>query len=133
MTKSSDLRLRAGIGLASALGLMFVALGMYLALAGNVGVGDPLRATWQHLFGIRDAFLGLVVLSLIAARERRALFLFICLSTILPIVDTVMTAADVGWSRAAVANLPYELPLLLLVWLLWLPPGHPGAVIRYER
>ncbi len=122
MTKL-NMRLRMGVGLAATLGLLFVALGLYLALAGNLQLQDPARAPWQHLFGVRDAFLGAFVLALIAARETRALFLFASSATLLPIIDTLVTAGDIGWARAAASNLPYELPLALLVWLLWPRPA----------
>ena len=117
--KKLNTRLRMGFGLAAVLGLLFVALGLSLALGGNVQLPGPARAPWQHMFGVRDAFLGALVLTLIAAREIRALLLFSLVATLLPVVDTLVTAGDVGWARAAGANLPYELPLLLLVWLLW--------------
>ena len=118
MTKL-NVRLRIGFGLAATLGVLFVVLGLYLALAGNVRFQDPARAPWQHMFGVRDAFLGAFVLALVATREMRALFLFMFAATLLPVLDTLVTAADIGWSQAARANLPYELPLALLIWLLW--------------
>lgn len=120
MLKSKSLTQLAATVLSALLGVVFVALGLRLACSGSVAVpgSDAKALSALRLFGVRDAFLGFFVLVLLVTRERRALFLLLLSTIALPLADTVALSGVIGWSAAARANLPYEVPLLLVVFLL---------------
>jgi hypothetical protein len=106
------------------LGLAFVLIGIRLATvaAGALPHGDSLTLQYIHLFGVRDAFLGALVLLLLFCGEQRALFLFLVSATLLPLADILVLAGTMGWGSAARANLPYEIPLILAAVLLGRKP-----------
>lgn len=105
------LRARAGLVLAVALGVVLIGLGVFFL------IGEP--SVWRRLFGLREIFLGSFLLALVVVRQWRALLMLVVALLALPIVDTLAMAGPIGWPRAALANLPYELPLLVAVVLLW--------------
>jgi hypothetical protein len=109
-----------GTVVAAVIGCAFVLIGLRLALT---GAGDPTPAAadalrYARTFGLRDAFLGAMVLVLLAARERRALLLLLAASLVLPVADTLALAGPLGLAAAARANLPFEVPLALAAALL---------------
>jgi hypothetical protein len=110
-------RVRAGVVLAVLLGIAFVVIGLILATS-----SDPARdasfLAWRRLFGLRDAFLGALVLALLALNERRSLFWLLAGSIVLPVADSIALAGLVGWHAALASNLPFEIPLVLIAWLL---------------
>ncbi len=120
-------RERAGLGLAGILGLVFIVLGVAIAVRHGVAPADSDRLIWQRLFGVRDAFLGGWTLLLLATRQTRALACFLAAALVLPLVDTLVLVDLIGWRAAMIANLPYEVPLLLATWLLRPALRRPGG------
>ena len=108
-----------GRWLAVLLACAFLAIGARLALMGpaELPASRDLTLTYIRLFGVRDAFLGALVLVFLVARERRAAFLLMASSVALPLLDTAVLAPLLGFSAAARGNLPYEVPLVLVAVL----------------
>jgi len=113
-------RVRLGVLLAALLGLVLIGLGLSFVGAAK-GDGVP----WQRLFGLREIWLGTFLLGLIAAQQWRIVFAFVAALLMLPLADTLaMTGAGtmagaLGWRDAARINLPYVVPLLVTLALLW--------------
>jgi len=107
-------RVRAGVVLATTLGLVLIGLGLSFVGAAT-GNGVP----WQRLFGLREIWLGTFLLGLIAARQWRIVFAFVAALLLLPLADTFAMAGVLGWREAARINLPYVVPLLVTLALLW--------------
>lgn len=111
---SPRLRRRAGLALSVLLGLALIGIGATFLLAAPPAADG---AVWKRLFSVRDIFLGVVMLLLVALRLRRALGVFLCVAVLLPIGDMLAIADILGWRNAALVNVPFSLPLALAAWL----------------
>lgn len=96
-------------------GAVFVVIGM--GLLGRQGTLPSDRATllFARMFGLREIFLGGTVILLVVRREASALRTFLLAALALPVADTLAQQHLIGPARAALGNLPYEIPLLLAV------------------
>jgi hypothetical protein len=103
-----------GFRLCAVLGLAFLALGAAYLTEPHSPAPVRLMAI-VHMFGLRTMFLGALALILSVLGERRALFVLMSLATLLPLADMIVSlpALNGDWTRAAIANLPFEAPLIL--------------------
>ena len=117
---STESKSLVGRWFAALLAGAFLWIGLRLALMSPSGLPKMEEATlhFARLFGVRDAFLGALVLVFLVARERRAAFLLMASAIALPLVDIAVLAPLAGLSSAVRANLPFEIPLILATILL---------------
>ena len=108
-----------GFRLTALLGLVFIGLGA-LYLVPHPSSAPPRLMLIVHMFGLRTAFLGALVVVLAALQERRALLVLLGLAMLLPVADMAesLPVLSGDWARAAASTLPFEVPLLVSAGLL---------------
>lgn len=96
-------------------GAAFVVIGV--GLLGRPGVLPQDRALllFARMFGLREIFLGGLVILLTVRREATALRAMLVAALALPVADTLVQQGLIGVGRAAGGNLPYEVPLVLAI------------------